>query len=73
MTTLQKQLLDYLTAQAEIYATSRRLYLDPAERAEKVRFYRDAAMEVQRLLAVEADWNAISQILDKTERMDDTR
>jgi hypothetical protein len=47
----QDNLLKYLECQAELYRTSRKLYMPPAERAEKVKFYTDSAEELRRILA----------------------
>lgn len=46
-----EDLLKYLDCQAAVYQASRKLYMPPAERAEKIKFYTESAAAVRRLVS----------------------
>jgi hypothetical protein len=53
-------LLKYLRENAEVYRTSRSLYISPAQRAIKVKFYEDSAEEVERLADL---WDRVNPVV----------
>lgn len=54
-------LLVYLRENAEFYRTNRKVYISPAERAKKVKFYEDSANVVAQLVDL---WHRVAQLVD---------